>query len=90
MSGASVITAASPAIGNEPYLDPRLVFLARASARYSLVELGAMDIDDAITGLAGAVEDLYGLHCFCATEVIDRWDRDYPPARRRGRRSSWR
>jgi hypothetical protein len=51
--------------------DPRLAFLARASARLTLVEACAMEIDEAIDGLVD--------QCACDREIITRWDRDYPP-----------
>ena len=52
-------------------IDPRLVFLERASARCYLVDHGEMDIDDAITGLIPP--------CTCAREIYDRMERLYPP-----------
>jgi hypothetical protein len=49
--------------------DPRLAFLARASARLSLVEAGEMEIEDAFSGLVD--------QCACDREMIARLD--YPP-----------
>jgi len=60
--------------------DPRLLFLARASARHTLVELGQMDIGDAIAGLVDAVENIYGERCSCADEIVTQWERAFPPA----------
>jgi hypothetical protein len=56
--------------------DPRLAFLARASARLTLVEAGEMEVADAFSGLVD--------QCSCDREMIDRWDRDYsaqPPTK---------
>jgi hypothetical protein len=62
-------------------VDPRLVFLQRAAARLLLVEAGEIDIDDAITDLADAFHWL--VPCTCVREVLDRWERQYPPRKRR-------
>jgi hypothetical protein len=69
---------------NAPFLidqrvDPRLVFLARAAARFELVKAGAMDIDEAFDGL------VVSLSCTCSRELVERWERDYPhkPIKRR-------
>jgi hypothetical protein len=40
---------------SESQIDPRLVFLARAHARYVLVEACAMTLDEAWDGLLGPV-----------------------------------
>ena len=50
--------------------DPRLAFLARASARLTLVEACEMEIGEALDGLVD--------QCACDREMIARWDRDYP------------
>jgi hypothetical protein len=50
--------------------DPRLAFLARASARLTLIEAGEMEIEEAVDGLVD--------QCACDREMIARWDRDYP------------
>ena len=59
--------------------DPRLVFLHRAAARLVLVRAGEMDLDD-------AVADLLPI-CACARDVVERWERQYPPRRQWRRRS---
>jgi hypothetical protein len=41
-------------------IDPRLALLARASAHLTLVELGEMDLDEAIDDLVPAFEELRG------------------------------
>jgi hypothetical protein len=63
--------------------DPRLTFLARASARLILVEVGEMDIAEAFDGLIEAVEVL--APCQCDRELLDRWEGNYPPQKRGGR-----
>jgi hypothetical protein len=50
--------------------DPRLAFLARASARLTLIEACEMEIGEALDGLVD--------QCACDREMIARWDRDYP------------
>jgi hypothetical protein len=57
--------------------DPRLVFLHRAHARLLLVEAGELDIDDAVADLADAFHRL--VPCACVREIVDRWEREYPP-----------
>ena len=59
---------------NAPFLiDPRvnskLAWLARASARFELVQSGEMDIDEAFDGLV-----VY-LSCPCEREIVQRWER---------------
>jgi hypothetical protein len=54
-------------------VDSRLAFLARAAARFELVEAGAMDVETAFDGLVDS------LSCTCTREVCARWERDYPP-----------
>jgi hypothetical protein len=51
--------------------DPRLAFLARASARLTLVEACEMEIGEALDGLVD--------QCACDREMMARWDHDYPP-----------
>lgn len=52
--------------------DPRLAFLARASARFTLVEACEMEIDGAFDGLVDR------LQCACDREMIARWGHDHP------------
>ena len=65
---------------DEP-VDPRLVFLARASARLALVEAGEMDLDEAFDELAEFI-------CDCRRwPLAEQWERTHPPLKhRRGRR----
>ena len=58
-------------------VDLRLVFLERASARLALVKIGDMDLGEAFDGLVRA------LSCSCVRDVVERWERDYPPLNRR-------
>ena len=55
-------------------VDPKLAFLARAAARFELVESGEMDIGEAYDGL------VVDLRCNCDCERVARWERDYPPS----------
>ena len=59
--------------------DLRLVFLARASARLVLVEVGEMDLDE-------AYEDLVASVCDCQRwPLAAQWERTHPPRQRRRR-----
>jgi hypothetical protein len=69
-------------------LDPRLVLLARASAWFALVELEAATPDEAIEALAPAFYAITTSRCTCDREMVERWERDYPPLR--SRRSQYR
>ncbi len=62
-------------------VDPRLVFLERASARLILVDAGEMELDEAFNGLVAH------LQCPCSREIVERWERDYPH-RRQSRRAA--
>jgi hypothetical protein len=68
-------------------VDPRLVFLARASARLILVEASEMDLDQAFDGLF--VESPCAI-CDCrwrwVENLVERWERTHPPLKHRGRR----
>jgi hypothetical protein len=60
-------------------IDPRLAFLARAAARFQLVEAGELDLETAFNGLVA------GLSCPCDRDRIARWeqqDRRRPKRRR--------
>lgn len=61
--------------------DPRLVFLARAHARFILVEARQISLDEAI-------EDLVWPACDCQRwPLAAKWERTHPPRRNRwGRR----
>jgi hypothetical protein len=50
-------------------VDPRLAFLARAAARFVLVQAGEMTLDQAFDGLFDS------LQCPCERETIERWER---------------
>jgi hypothetical protein len=50
-------------------IDPRLAFLARAAARFQLVEAGELDLETAFNGLVA------GLSCLCDRDRIARWER---------------
>jgi hypothetical protein len=70
-------------------LDLRLVFLARASARFALVDADEMSLDDAIEGLVELVDELRNRPvCWCQRwPLAAQWEREYPPRRYRGRRA---
>jgi hypothetical protein len=70
----------------ESHVDSRLVFLARASARLSLVEAGEMAVEQAIDDLIEPFEELVGRLCARINEICERWEREYPPVRRRQRK----
>jgi hypothetical protein len=60
-------------------VDPRLAFLARASARLALVENGEMDLDEAYDGLVASV-------CDCQRwPLAEQWERTHSPRQRRRR-----
>jgi hypothetical protein len=64
--------------------DPGLVFLQRAAARLVLVETGEMTLDAAIDGLIEPFEELFGARlCDCALDLVEEWERRYPPKRSR-------
>lgn len=56
---------------------PGLVFLLRASARFDLVEAGAMEIEEAIMGLAPAFYQLVHPMCDCSSIIYERMERLY-------------
>lgn len=56
---------------------PKLAWLACAAARFELVRAGALDLDQAFDDLVVC------LSCSCSREMVDRWERDYPPVSRR-------
>jgi len=61
-------------------VDPRLAFLARASARLILVESGEMDLGEAFDELVESV-------CDCTRwPLAEQWERTHPPRQRRRRR----
>jgi hypothetical protein len=56
------------AVGLNQYADPRLAFLARAAARFELLEGSAMEIGEAFDGLIAY------LQCTCSREMVERWE----------------
>ena len=60
---------APPAILTGGQIDPRLAWLARAAARFDLVQVGGMDIEEAFGDLVDC------LQCDCDRETIKRWER---------------
>ena len=59
-------------------VDPRRAFLARASARFILVETGEMDLDEAYYDLIESV-------CDCQRwPLAEQWERTHPPRKYRG------
>jgi len=75
----SAVTVEAPQDSSINLVDPRLVFLERASARLLLVEAGEMDLDKAIDGLIDALDELTGRHCTCAKETLAHWEILFPP-----------
>jgi hypothetical protein len=62
----------APFLIDQTRVDPRLALLARAAARFELVQSGAMDLGEAFDGLVA------GLQCACDCDLIHRWERDFP------------
>jgi hypothetical protein len=58
-----------PIAAAEESVDPRLAFLARAAARFELVQCGEMSIDEAYGDL------VLDLPCPCVRETVKRWER---------------
>jgi hypothetical protein len=58
-------------------IDPRLAFLARAAARFQLVEAGELDLVTAFNGLVA------GLSCPCDRDRIARWEQQDRSLKRR-------
>jgi hypothetical protein len=63
----------------EQRVDPRSAFLARASAWLALVEAEAATLDEAIEALTPAFYAITTSPCACDREMLERWERDYPP-----------
>ena len=60
-------------------VDPRLAFVARTSARFVLVEVGEMDLNEAF-------DDLIESACDCARwPLAEQWEHAHPPRQRRRR-----
>jgi hypothetical protein len=61
--------------------DPRAAFLLRAACRWELLEVGEMDLDEAIDGL---IEPFMAIApCACERDILERWERSLPPPWRR-------
>jgi len=69
-------------------VDPRLAFLARASARWFLVEAGEMDLVIAFAELVPAFRAITA-PCTCDGEMLSRWQQ-LDRARSRHRRQQQR
>jgi hypothetical protein len=65
--------------GIEQKIDPCLALLARAAAWLALVELEAATLDEAIEALTPAFYGITSSPCACDPEMLERWERDYPP-----------
>jgi hypothetical protein len=61
-------------------VDSRLAFLERASARLFLINVGEMELAEAFDGLVCT------LQCRCEREMVEGWERDFPPINRLGGR----
>ena len=70
------------AILSDGKVDHRLAFLARAAARFELVQAGAMDLTEAYDRL------IVGMLCDCDRDRVARWERDFPPIRRPKKRAA--
>jgi hypothetical protein len=70
-----------PTSAEDTLVDPRLLLLARAHARFILVEAGKLDLDQALEGLVEPI-------CDCQRwPLAAQWERTHPPVKyRRGRR----
>jgi len=75
-------TAISDVAEVDTSIDPRLAFLARAHARFILVEAGQMSLEEALVGLVEPI-------CECQRwPLASQWERTHPPLKyRRWRRS---
>ncbi|MFZ2079358.1 MAG: hypothetical protein WAV38_22455 [Xanthobacteraceae bacterium] len=60
-------------------IDPRLALLARAAAWLALVEHEAATLDEALEALTPAFYAITTSPCACDREMVERWERDYPP-----------
>jgi hypothetical protein len=73
-----------------PRIDPRLAFLACASARLMLVEEGAMTLDEALDAeFIERFREIGGLVCHCELETMQNFDRIHREMRERQLRA-WR
>ena len=66
------------------HIDPRLALLASASARFDLVNAGAMTLDEALdNAFIEQFRWIGGLVCYCEFESMQNFDRIYQEKRRR-------
>jgi hypothetical protein len=63
----------------EQRVDPRLALLARAAAWLTLVEHEAATLDEAIEALTPAFYGITLSPCACDREMLERWERNFPP-----------
>jgi hypothetical protein len=74
MNAPASSTAISDVAEVDPSIDPRLAFLARAHARFILVEAGEMSLDEALDGLIEPI-------CDCQRwPLAAQWERTHPPS----------
>ena len=65
-------------------VDPRLAFLACASARLMLVEEGVMSLDEALdNAFIERFRAIAEITCRCEREMLEQWERLYPHQRSR-------
>jgi hypothetical protein len=82
------IAGEGAAMTAHPTIDPRLAFLARASAWLALIEAGTANLDAAIESLGAMFCDFAMPPCQCEREILDRWGRNYQEWRRQPQRRS--
>ena len=73
-------------------IDRRLAFLACASARFDLVEIGEMTLAEAVDGnFVERFRAVAEIVCACERQMIEAWERDYPhrPLRRQTHRRAF-
>jgi hypothetical protein len=68
-------------------VDPRLAFLACASARLILVEEGVMSLDEALDdAFIERFRSVAGIVCRCESEMLEHWEPLHPHQRSRSYR----
>jgi hypothetical protein len=75
------MTALAIISANSTAPDPRAAFLLRAACRWELFEVGELDLCEAFDGLIEPFKAI--APCACQLEILDRWERSYPPKGRR-------
>jgi hypothetical protein len=71
------MNAIAPTVAVSSAPDARATFLLLAAARWRLFEIGEIDLVEAFGGLVQQFEAL--VPCQCDREVIERWERAWPP-----------